>query len=264
MTSAGAARRRPTTVWPTGRRGTAGQDGASDGPRPGADPDPTGFAPAVAHAIALYSRPGHTIYDPHCTDGTVVAEAVRARRHAVGIAPNPYAWQTARAALTAAKAQGASGDGTILDRPPDHWSGTGLGPVDLLLTTFRPPTDPSGSDGPGSDQLRVRLATYRDLSRAGGRLVVVAGYHVEGGLDLASRIIAAGRQAGWRPVQRAVALTAVPHVRELDATPADGRAWPAHHDVIIFRRGDEPARPPHPPDLPPSSPAPPAAGHLAA
>lgn len=268
MTGTTAARRRPTTVWPTARRGTTGQDGAGDGPRAGVDADGTGFGSVVAHAIALYSRPGHTICDPHCTDGTVVVEAVRARRHALGIAPDPHAWQTARAALTAAKAQGATGDGTILDRPPDHWAGTGFGPADLFLTALRPPTDPAGPNSPSSDQLRTRLATYRDLSTTGGRLIVVAAYHVEGGLDLASRIVTAGRQAGWRPVQRAVALTAVPHIRELDATPANGRAWPAHHDVIIFRCGDEPPPPVCPPDPPPSSPAPatepPAAGRLAA
>ncbi|EYT89645.1 hypothetical protein ThrDRAFT_04740, partial [Frankia casuarinae] len=249
-------RGRAATVWPTGLLALAGQDGAGDGPRGGAAADMAVPAAVAAHAIALYSWPGDTVCDPDCADGAVLVEAVLARRHAVGIAADRRAWQTARHALTAAKARGAPGDGTILDRLPDGWSWTGLGPVDLLLTALGPPADSAGPHGLRGDRLATRLAGYRDLARPAGRLVVVAAYHVADGLDLASRIVAAGRKAGWQPVQRAVALTAVPYTRALDAAPATGRAWPAHHDVLLFRSRGQPARPPRPPELPPSSPAP--------
>ncbi|CAO5151281.1 SAM-dependent methyltransferase [Frankia sp. AiPs1] len=247
-------RAQAATVWPTGP--LAAGDDASDGRRAGIEVTMTVPSTVAAYAIALHSQPGDIVCDPDCAEPTVVVQAVRARRHALAIAPDTHAWQTVRAALTVAKAQGAPGDGTILDRRPDGGSWAGPGPVDLLLTGIGPDPDPAGPGGPGGDRLAGRLAGYLDLAGPGGRLVVVAAYHVVGGLDLASRIVAAGRQAGWRPVQRAVALTAVLHPRPLDAAPVSGRPRPAHHDVLLFRSGEQPRRPPRPPDPPPSSPAP--------
>ncbi|ORT46624.1 SAM-dependent methyltransferase, partial [Frankia sp. KB5] len=182
-------------------------------------------------------------------------------RHAIGITTNPDQWETARAALTLAKARGARGDGMILDRLPDRESWTGLGPVDLVLTAIGPP-DP---DGPVRDRLRPRLAAYRNLSQPGGHLVVIAAYHIEGGVDLASRVAAAGRDTGWRPVQRAVALTALPHVRELGVRRPDGRtgAYPVHQDVIVFRPDERRAHDPRPPDPPPARAARDASPHAA-
>ncbi|MCM3885832.1 SAM-dependent methyltransferase, partial [Frankia sp. R82] len=241
------------TVWPTGP--VAAKDDASGERAGGSEADLAVPSAVVAYAIALYSQPGETVCDPDCTDPTVVVEAVRAQRHALGITSDTHTWQTVRAALTMAKTQGAPGDGTILDCRPDRGSWAGPGPVDLLLTGIGPGSDPTGPCGPRSDRLADRLTGYQDLAGPAGRLVVVAAYHVAGGLDLASRIVAAGRQAGWQPVQRAVALTAMAHPRALDAAPVHGRPWPAHHDVLLFRRSRR-GRPARPPDLPPPSPAP--------
>ncbi|MCK9902481.1 site-specific DNA-methyltransferase [Frankia sp. Cpl3] len=221
------------TVWPTSRHTITTPP--TDGPA-AVSSSPYGeaavSAAVAAHAIALYSRPGDTVCDPDCGTGTVIAEAVHARRHAIGITTDADRWETARAALTLTKARGARGDGMILDALPTGESWTGLGPVDLVLTAI----GPTDSDGPVRDRLRARLAAYRKLSRPGGHLVVIAAYHVEGGVDLASHIAAAGRDTGWRPVQRAVALTALPHVRELGVYRPDSRAraYPVHQDVIIF------------------------------
>ncbi|ABW11969.1 conserved hypothetical protein [Parafrankia sp. EAN1pec] len=243
------------TVWPTGRHPVA----SPRADRPTALPPFGGVAVSAAvaaHAIAVYSQPGDTVCDPDCGPGTVVAEAVHARRHAVGITTDPDRWETARAVLTLAKARGARGDGMILDRLPDGESWTGLGLVDLVLTAIGPP-DPAEPAGPDGDRLREQLAAYRDLPRPGGHLVVLAAYHVGGGVDLASQIAAAGRDTGWRPVQRAVALTAVPHTRALGTHPPTGRvrAYPVHQDVIVFRADGERARHPRPPDPPlPSAP----------
>jgi len=241
------------TVWPTGRHGITPPQ--ADGPTAGAQHGGAAVSAAVAaHAIAVYSRLGDTVCDPDCGPGTVVAEAVHARRHAIGITTDDR-WEAARTALTLAKARGARGDGMILDRLPDSESWTGLGPVDLVLTAIAPP-DPFEPAGPTSDWLRERLAVYRELPRPGGHLVLIAAYCVEGGVDLASQITAAGRDVGLRPVQRAVALTAVPYLRELGlhrpTRPA--RAYPVHQDVIVFRAEGRQARHLHPPDRP--SPAP--------
>lgn len=244
-----------TTVWPTGRPSTSAQD-AADGQPPAPPHRTAAVSPTVAaHAIALYSRPGDTVCDPDCGPGTVVVEAVRARRHAVGVTADPDRWEAARAALTRAKARGAPGDGTILDRLPDRESWTGLGPVDLVLTAIGPPADPADAGGPAGDRLRDRLAGYRGLPPPDGHLVVVTAYHVGGGLDLASQVAAAGRDVGWRPVQRAVALTAVPYTRLLGTArpPVRARAHPVHQDVIVFRADGGRARQPRQPDrLPPA------------
>jgi len=204
-------------------------------------PGPDGF---LALALAVYSQPGDLVCDPDCGSGAVVVAAVRAGRHAVGVAPNPDRWQGARAALTAAKAAGAPGDGTILDRLPDRESWTGPGPADLLLTTIGPSTDPADPSGLLDARLRTRLTGYRDLVRPAGRLVVIADYHIDDGLDLASRIAVAGQRAGWRSVDRLVALT-LPASRTLGPRPAAGRARPAHVELLVFRHG-APAGPPPP------------------
>ncbi|WP_261571223.1 site-specific DNA-methyltransferase [Frankia gtarii] len=246
------------TVWHTGRHNTATHQTG----RPPADAphgDAAVSAAIAAHAIAAYSRPGDTVCDPDCGRGTVVAEAVHARRHGIGITTDPERWETARAALTLAKARGARGDGMILDALPDGESWTGLGPVDLVLTAIGP-ADPAEPTGPAGDRLRARLAAYRDLPRPGGHLVVISAYHIGGGADLASQVAAAGRDAGWRPVQRAVALTAVPSTQALGTHHPHGwaRAYPVHQDVIVFRADGRPARRPRPPD-PSRPPAPHAA-----
>lgn len=246
------------TVWPTGRHSAATHQTR----RPPAVAPHGGAAVSAevaAHAIAAYSRPGDTVCDPDCGRGTVVAEAVHARRHGIGITTDPDRWETARAALTLAKARGARGDGMIIDALPDGESWIGLGPVDLVLTAIGP-ADPAETTGPAGDRLRERLAAYRDLPRPGGHLVVIATYQIVGGVDLASQVAAAGRDVGWRPVQRAVALTAVPYTRALGTHHPHGRAraYPVHQDVLVFRADSRPARRPRLPD-PPRPPAPPAA-----
>ncbi|WP_235498165.1 SAM-dependent methyltransferase [Frankia sp. R43] len=210
-------------------------------------------AAVAAHAIAVYSRPRDTVCDPDCGPGAVVTEAVHAHRHAIGITTGPDRWEAARAALTLAKARGARGDGMILDRLPDRESWAGLGPVDLLLTAFGP-TDPAESAGPTRDWLRERLTTYRGLLQPDGHLVVIAAYRVGDGMDLASHVAVAGRDTGWRPVQRAVALTAVPYMRDLstDRPASRARAYPVHQDVIVFRLDGRRAQHPRPPDPPPA------------
>jgi hypothetical protein len=120
------------------------------------------------------------------------------------------------------------------------------------------------ASGPNGAWLRTRLAGYRDLPRPDGHLVVVVAYHVAGA-DLASQVTAAARDVGWRPVQRAVALTAVPYIRTLTAggPPTLARAYPVHQDVIVFRRDGRRLSEPRTPDPPPVTPVPPAADRAA-
>jgi hypothetical protein len=234
---------RTATVWPTGRPGPH-------------DAGPGLSAAVAAHAIAVYSRRGDTVCDPDCTSASAITEAIRAGRHAVGIATDPSVWEAVRAGVTAAKVRGAPGDGMILDLLPGGWSGTGPGPgpVALVLTAIRPPSL-DWEPGLVGDQLRERLAAYRVLVRSGAHLVALTRPQIVGGSDLASQLAAAGQDAGWRPVQRAVALTAVPPLRVLAATRPPDRiaAFPAHQDVIVFRA--ERHGPQHPGPPPPFAPA---------
>ena len=65
-------------------------------------------------------RPGETVLDPQCGAGTVLVEALRSGRHAVGITEMPRWWPVARANATAAKRDGATTDGMVLDGPLDR------------------------------------------------------------------------------------------------------------------------------------------------
>ncbi|WP_261562869.1 site-specific DNA-methyltransferase [Frankia tisae] len=254
------------TVWPTGRHAPSNQVAAS-GHQPTSSHHGNAITPAVAaYAIATYSRPGDTVCDPDCGPGTVVAEAAHAGRHAIGITHDPRWWEYARTTVTLAKARGARGDGMILDNPPDPRTWTGLGPIDLVLTAIGPHSDPDDQAGfglardrPGPDRLRARLAAYSELPWDDGLLVVIVEPVPIDGIDLASRVVTAGRDVGLRPVQRCVALTAVPYTQTLSAARprAGARAYPVHQDVIVFRSAaGRRTQPPTTPDPPPATPAP--------
>jgi hypothetical protein len=253
------------TVWPTGQTDLPGQLDAG-GYLPDTARDTDAIPPAVAaHAIAAYSRPGRTVYDPDCGAGTVCVEALRTGRHTVGHTADPGSWELARGNVTTAKARGAVTDGMLLDRPPDRRSWSRLPrPVDLVLTTLRPDTAP-GLTGPDPDpvspcRLRTVLSGYRRLPRPGGRLVIVTrpGPCGDRRGDLASSVLTVGWAVGLIPVQRCVALTAalsgdtVALHLTIPASPgAPGRpaALHAHLDVIVFRRaaaGSQVARRPAP------------------
>lgn len=248
------------SVWPTE------QDSA------GPLTEAAGMPPAVAaHAIAAYTQPGAVVLDPDCTAGVVLTEAIRTGRHAIGIAPDPYWWERARAAVTIAKRRGAPGDGTVLDQLPDLRYWIGLPRVDLVLTAIHPrsatgPGDPL-PDGPepvherpAADWLDAPLSQYATLPRLGGRLVIVIPPNSTGSppTDLAVRIIAAARRAGLQPVERAAALTHLPRTgtgRRDDARSADTDrplTAPAHLDVIVLRRVAPSRSGPPRPDPPPS------------
>ena len=103
-------------VWPTGGVDRVAQL-AAGGYLPATATDATGLPPAVAaHAVRFYTEPGDLVLDPDCGAGTVLVEAVRAGRHAVGMTSGRW-WPAARANLNAAKLAGALADGMVLQRP---------------------------------------------------------------------------------------------------------------------------------------------------
>ncbi|MCT9084463.1 site-specific DNA-methyltransferase [Streptomyces fulvoviolaceus] len=222
--------------------------------------------PAVAvHAITNYTRPGDTVLDPQCGAGTVLVEALRSDRHAVGITEMPRWWPVARANVTAAKRDGATTDGMVLDGPLDRATArlSGLtGCVGLVLTPLRlegPPRRRTADSGFDPDcarrsvkRLQGILKQSLPLLRPGGHVIVIVRLSRHRGylLNLADDVLVTGRAVGLSPAERCIALlaelrgdrlvlTASMAQRRHDARHQRSTGHPAvltaHHDVLIFR-----------------------------
>ncbi|MCO1575910.1 DNA methylase [Crossiella sp. SN42] len=200
------------------------------------------MAAAAAVAIAAYTRPGDLVLDPDCGSGTLLLEALRAGRHAVGQTRHPALWRRARARISLAKRRGAWPDGAVLDARRDA-PATGVaglrGRVGLVLLAL--PATPG--DCPDSARLSETLRRCLPLLRPGAHVIVLAAPRREAEqlLDQPGRVLAAGRAAGLLPVRRCVALTSPPHgTGPADARRAgrmrraSGHLVPAHLDVLIF------------------------------
>lgn len=249
---------RRSSVWPTGQRDPAAQLHDS-GCVPGTETDR--IPPAVAaHAITTYTRPGDLVLDPDCGTGTVLTEALRAGRHALGLTAHSPSWTIARANITAAKRDGAWHDGSVLDAHPNALStirAAGLiGRVGLILTALRTATG-DNTPTPGRDldttfdDLATTLNHCGPLLRTGGHALVVARprRYPDGSLvDLTARLIATGTSAGLVAVDRCIALTAglrggrlvtratLAERRAARTCAAGGVALIAHHEVLVFQR----------------------------
>jgi len=254
----------PLTVWPTGQRDPSTQLRDS-GCVPGTDADTDRIPPAVAaFAIATYTRPGDLVLDPDCGAGTVLVEALRAGRHALGLTTRTRWWTLARANVTAAKAAGAWRDGSVLDARPKVLAtarAAGLiGRVGLVLTALRTAPDDPTESGPSPDrspdsalaEFAATLLYCEPLLRSGGHLAVVARplRYPDGSLaDLTTPLIAAATAAGLAPVERCIALTAGLRGSRLvtGASLAERRAaarartagtpttLTVHHEVLVFQ-----------------------------
>jgi len=247
------------SVWPTGQRDPLAQL-RDTGCVPGTETDTERIPPAVAaHAIATYTRPGDLVLDPDCGAGTVLTEALRADRHALGLTARTRWWTLARANVTAAKTAGAWRDGSVLDARPKVLAtvrAAGLiGRVGLALTSLR--TAPDRATGPDRDPVESVLADLattllycEPLLRSGGHVAVVARplRRSDGSLvDLTTPLLAAGTSAGLAPVERCIALTAGLRGSRLvtRASLAERRAaaravgaptaLTAHHEVLVFQ-----------------------------
>lgn len=237
----------PTTVWVTGQRDPSIElvergyhiDTAADTGR---------IPPAVAeYAIGAYSPPGGTVLDPDCGAGTVVIEALRSGRHAIGLATT-RGWRTlAHANINAIRATGAATDAMVLmltrRRDTLHTArAAGLTEsIDLVLTAAR--------TAPGHDPavLARTLTEVRPLLRPGGHVVVIAARTTtRSPLRALAAILAAGRAAGLVPVERCVALDGkLTRDWVTDRAPRAAHrqsrdtghpiAITAHHDVVAFR-----------------------------
>lgn len=243
----------PTSVWATGHRDPA-TDLIERGYHIDTAADTTRIPPAIAeYAINAYSPPGGTVLDPDCGAGSVVVEALRAGRHAIGLATTRRWRNLARANVNAAHASGAATDAMVLVLPrrthtlPTARAAGLTGHVDLVLTTLRP----ANADNAVA-AARSLFAEIRPLLRPGGHVVTVVDASVwpkSWGGQLGALLAAAGA-TGLVPVERCVALTGrMARDKVVDrATRSERRtvarrgrdlghpiAVAAHWDVVVFR-----------------------------
>jgi len=259
-----SARLRPIfSVWLTGQLDGHTQL-AEGGYVPETAQDSCRMPPAVAaHAIATYTHPGDTILDPDCGAGTVLTEALRSGRHAIGLTGQPRWWSVARANVTAAKYDGAALDGMVLESPLA--SGTARHPelsgrISLILTALRSTGSFSMSgqtcggettpDDPAA-RLSRTLTECRPLLRPGGHVIVTVQPRRRSGyrLDLTGAVSEAGMTVGLIPADRCIALLAelrgdrlIVHTSPTQPcsaarhqrTTGHPTARTVHHDVVVF------------------------------
>jgi modification methylase len=196
----------------------------------------------AAYAITHYTRPGALVLDPDCGAGTVLLEALRAGRHAIGLTTNRRYRELARANLTTAHRAGAWPEGMVLDNTQadctDHLTGL-TGRVDLLLTTPRHHTpSPAPTRPPDPDPLSTltrALVRCRGLLHPSGHVVITLPpqRHHRQLLHLTRATIAAGHTAGLRAVERYVALLAELHgTRVITRAPLAQQRAAAQHQHL--------------------------------
>ncbi|MDI5964038.1 DNA methyltransferase [Streptantibioticus silvisoli] len=236
------------SVWATGQTSPRGQ--LRQGPYISATVhDADRVPPAVARlAIDHLTAAGDTVLDPGCGAGTVIVEALRAGRNAIGITDDRRWWSVARANITATRRRtDAHTDALLLDGTPRRAAGqlTGMtGTVDLLLAGLRPTPALAPADA-----LRRTLAHCLPLLRPGAHAAVVLrtthdGPNFTDPIDDAAR---AGQDAGLLLVDHCIALAGqlrgdrlIPPPARQFRSPSTGSLGAEFHDVLIFRVPDRP------------------------
>lgn len=230
----------PLSVWPTAQRNARAQ-------RAGRYVEISGHHPAkmlpaiAARAIATYTKPGDLVADPMAGIGSTLVEAAHLGRDAIGVEYEAQWADLARANLTFARAQGATGHGEVVCGDARHLVSVVdpalRGLVALVLTsppygpslhgrvTARPgqgitkshhrySTDPAnlahvGLDGL-LDAMRIVLTGCAQLLRPDGviAMTVRPWWHDGQLIDLPGALVRVGEDAGLVLYERNVALLA--------------------------------------------------------
>jgi modification methylase len=228
----------PLSVWPTAQQPAAAQRAGRY--LPASTAHPAKMLPAIArYAITAYSQPGDLVLDPMCGIGTTPVEALHLGRHAVGVELEPRWADLARANITHARTQGATGTATVVTgdarQLPSLLDPGLVGQVALVLTSppygssihgqvnARPGRgvakyDNTYSPNPGNlgrvsqpallDALGHILAGCQTLLRPGGLLVLTARpyRHHERLVDLPGQLTQLAEPAGLVLYERNAAL----------------------------------------------------------
>jgi SAM-dependent methyltransferase len=245
--------RLPISVWATAQRSAPVQRRGRY--LPASTQHPARMLPAIAaHAISVYTQPRDLVLDPMCGIGTTLVEATHLGRDAIGIELEARWADLATANLRHARAQGATGAGTVIRGDattlPELVPSALRGKVALVVTS--PPYGPTvhGLVRPGPDGVHKHAHRYSDqpdrrnlahrnwtglvdgftrilagcatLLRPGGTVVVTARPWRKNGhlVDLPTAVITAGINAGLTPIERCVALLAAVRGGRLVARPS--------------------------------------------
>ncbi|GAA5121338.1 DNA methyltransferase [Haloechinothrix salitolerans] len=245
----------PQSVWATGQHEPA-TDLIDRGYHIDTAADTDRVPPAVAErAIEAYCPPRGIVLDPDCGAGTVLAEALRDGRSAIGVTEHRR-WRTlATANINAVRYAAGVGGMAFVAAAGDHAlrasRAAGLtGQIDLALTSVRthPPDNTLTTAGA---KLRALLENTRPLMRPGARIaIVVPAARTDGTpAGLLRLTLDAGASVGLLPTERCVALTGrldhgeiISHAQAPLATAAIAQRkyhrrpliWPAHVDIAMF------------------------------
>jgi tRNA G10 N-methylase Trm11 len=236
----------------------------------------------AAHAIEAFTKPGDLVLDPMCGIGTTLVEAIHLGRDAIGVEYEPRWATAARMNVAHARGNGASGTAEVVLGDCRHLRSyvpsDAAGQVALLLTSppygatthgrvrtsgagvrkwdHRYSTDPANLAHQGLDTILAAMeAMFREASfvlAPNGVIAMTARPWRRSGVlvDLPGRLVETARDAGYRLVERDVALLAAVRGKRLvprasffqlaEVRRARERGQPfrvvAHEDVVVLAR----------------------------
>lgn len=250
---------------------------------PDSMPHPAKMLPELAaHAIEAFTNPGDLVLDPMCGIGTTLVEAIHLGRDAIGIEYEAR-WSAAAAMNIAhASGNGATGEAEVVLGDCRHLRSyvpsDAAGQVALLLTSppygatthgrvrtsrsgvrkwdHRYSADPANLAHQGLDSILVAMeAMFREASfvlAPDGVVALTARPWRRNGVlvDLPGRLVGTAAKAGYRLIERDVALLAAVRGDRLvprasffqlsEVRRARERGYPfrvvAHEDVLVFGR----------------------------
>ena len=186
----------------------------------------------AARAVLAYTDPGDLVLDPDCACGSVVIEAIRHGRRAIGLTSNTQDGALAIANISHARDQGAPGRAAILNGQRqqlprllrqaaallDPVPGGGVarhpaGSVRLILTK------------PEVAELPDQLPALRRVLAPGGFLLLALDHKTGETPTGLGAIVAAAEERGLEYWQHVIALRIQPRQARL-----------AHSDVLAFRK----------------------------
>lgn len=212
----------------------------------------TAITPALARQlVARYTGRGDTVCDPDPGPGLVLAEALRAGRHAVGLRPPPP-WEPILGDtldLARLARAGAGARVTVLEGVEDPRAAALPAPVDLVLTGLR--HTPAEHPSERVVDLYERLTAVIEWVWPGGHVVITCRPWCRRGrlLDLAAMIQEAAAVAGLDSVEDGLVLSSPGRGHQACPCPGSparpgpaatglGRrspTRPADIDVFVFR-----------------------------
>jgi tRNA G10 N-methylase Trm11 len=188
--------------------------------------------------VLAYSDPGDLVVDPCCAAGSVLVEAIRHGRRAVGITSDPRLGALAVANINHARDQGAPGPAAVLEGAPTQLPRL----LNKAATILNPDPGahklrrhPAGSTrliltATPADEIPELLPVLHTVLAPGGFLLLALDQHHHATRIGLGATVAAAEDAGLHYWQHVIALRTPPTTK-----PSD-RPVLLHTDVLAFRK----------------------------